>query len=84
MNTTSTRAARWVTRQVGQAGRAVAEVAEELGCDWHTVNNEVTRWGAALLEADQDRVGRVEALGLDETLFLRRGRRLPGLLVRRR
>ena len=27
-----------------------------------------------MLEADQDRVGRVEALGLDETLFLRRGR----------
>ncbi len=72
----TTRAARWATKQVGQAGRAVEEVARELGCDWHTVNKEVTRWGAALLEADHDRVGRVEALGLDETLFLRRGRRL--------
>ena len=72
----TTRAARWATKQVGQAGRAVEEVARELGCDWHTVNKEVTRWGAALLEADHDRVGEVAALGLDETLFLRRGRRL--------
>ena len=51
----TTRAARWATRQVG---RAVAEAADELGCDWYTVNDEVTRWGVALLEADQDRVGK--------------------------
>lgn len=53
----------------------MSEVAEELGCDWHTVSKEVNRWGEALLEADRDRVGTVEALGLDETLFLRQGSR---------
>ncbi len=71
----TSRAARWATRQVGGSGRTVTEVAEELGCDWHTVNNEVTRWGKALLDADHGRVGKVEALGLDETLFYRFGRR---------
>jgi transposase len=68
------RAARWATVQVGREGRTVAEVARELGCDWHTVNDAVMAYGAALLEADVDRVGDVEALGLDETLFCRRGR----------
>ena len=33
------RAGRWVTFQVGRLGRTVAEVARELGCDWHTVND---------------------------------------------
>ena len=63
---------------MGQLGRPVAEVASELGCDWHTVNREVRRWGEALLEADTDRVGKVKAVGVDETLFWRRGRwRIP-------
>ena len=70
----TSRAARWVTVQVGRSGRPVQEVAEELGCDWHTVNDEVRRWGEALLEADADRVGAVEAVGVDETLFWRKGR----------
>lgn len=68
------RAGRWVTRQVGECGRTVAEVARELGCDWHTVNNAVLAYGQALLEADVDRVGQVTALGMDETLFARIGR----------
>ena len=55
--------------------------AEELGCDWHTVSKEVNRWGEALLEADRDRVGEVEALGLDETLFLRQGPRRQRMWV---
>ena len=67
----TTRAARWATQQVGRLGRTVTEVADELDCDWHTVNDEVARWGEALLEADRNRVGKVVALGLDETLFLR-------------
>ena len=70
----TSRAARWVTVQVGGRGRTIQEVAAELGCDWHTVNKEVGRWGEALLEADTDRVGTVEAVGVDETLFWRRGR----------
>lgn len=68
------RAARWVTVQVGREGRTVAEVARELGCDWHTVNDAVMAYGAALLDADPDRIGEVAALGLDETLFCRAGR----------
>ena len=51
----TSRAGRWATAQVGRLGRTVSEVAEELGCDWHTVNKEVTRWGDALLEADASR-----------------------------
>ncbi|MDE0607558.1 MAG: hypothetical protein OXH78_10460, partial [Acidimicrobiaceae bacterium] len=44
------------------------------GCGWRTVNASVQRWGHALLEADTSRVSAVTALGLDETLFARRGR----------
>ena len=67
------RAGRWATVQVGRGGRSVHEVAVELGCDWHTVNNAVIAYGEALLAADVDRVGAVDALGLDETLFFRKG-----------
>ena len=68
----TSRAGRWATQQVGRFGRTVSEVAEELGCDWHTVNKEITRWGDALLEADVSRFGAVEAVGVDETLFWRK------------
>ena len=67
------RAGRWATVQVGRDARPVSDVAAELGCDWHTVNRAVVAWGEALLAADAERVGAVEALGLDETLFGRRG-----------
>jgi transposase len=67
------RAGRWCTEQVGRLGRTVAEVARELGCDWHTVNDAVIAYGTPLIE-DQSRIGDVDALGLDETLFCRRGR----------
>jgi transposase len=52
----------------------VNEVAHELGCDWHTVNDAVVAYGAALVE-DPGRFGDVTALGLDEVLFVRRGAR---------
>ena len=52
----------------------MASVAVELGCDWHTVNRAVISYGQALLDADHHRVGPVDAVGLDETLFVRRGR----------
>ena len=55
-----------MTIQVGGRGRSVDEVAAELGCDWHTVNNEVVRWGEALLGADTDRIGEVQAVGIDK------------------
>jgi transposase len=50
----STRAAKWATRQVG-GGRTVLEVADELACEWHTVNDAVCTYGEALLEADRKR-----------------------------
>jgi transposase len=66
------RAGRWVTFQVGKHGRTVNEVAKDLGCDWHTVNDAVIAYGSVLVD-DPDRIGDVEALGLDETLFCRVG-----------
>jgi transposase len=67
------RAGRWVTYQVGKLGRTVAEMARELGCDWHTVNDAVIAYGQALIDGDDGRIGDVCALGLDETLFCRLG-----------
>jgi transposase len=66
------RAGRWVTLEVGKFGRSVNEVAEVLGCDWHTVNDAVLAYGAALVD-HPDRFGDVWALGLDEVLFVREG-----------
>lgn len=68
------RAGRWATIQVGRNGRAVSDVAAELGADWHAINDAVIAYGQALLDADVDRVGRVDALGVDEVLFARLGR----------
>lgn len=68
----SDRAGRWVTEQVGRCARSVAEVAKELGCDWHTVNDAVVSYGRALID-EPGRFGQVGALGLDEVLFCRRG-----------
>ena len=52
----------------------IQDTAAVLGCDWHTVNASVRRWGQALLDTDPQRISAVSALGLDETLFCRRGR----------
>jgi len=67
----TTRAAKWATAQVG-GGRTVKEVAAELACDWHTVNDAVTTYGKALLEADRKRLNKTTAIGLDETSFVKR------------
>ena len=71
--TMSDRAGRWVTEQIGRYARSVNEVATELGCDWHTVNDTLLAYGTALVDDDRDRFGTVEALGLDEVLFVRLG-----------
>jgi hypothetical protein len=68
----TTRAAKWATVQVG-TGRTVLEVAKELNCDWHTVNDAVTTYGTALLAADRRRFNQTSAIGLDETSFVKRG-----------
>jgi transposase len=67
------RAGRWIVEQVGRYRRAVAAVARQLGCDWHTVNDAVTGYGRLLVD-HPDRIGSVRAIGLDETLFTRTGR----------
>jgi transposase len=69
----SDRAGRWVTEQVGRWARSVNEIALELGCDSHTVNDTALAYGTALVEDDPDRFGTVEALGFDEVLFARVG-----------
>jgi transposase len=68
----TTRAAKWATVQVGTT---VSEVAGELACDWHTVNDAVTTYGKALLEADRKRLNKTTAIGLDETSFVRSANR---------
>ena len=67
------RAARWATFQVGRRARSVNEVAGELGCDWHTVNDTVVSYGEAILDQDTERIGDVTTLGLDEVLMVRVG-----------
>jgi transposase len=59
-------------RTGGRCARSVNEVARELGCDWHTVNDAVIAYGEALVD-DPGRFGVVTALGLDEVLFCRIG-----------
>ena len=67
------RAGRWVTEQVGRHGRSVSGVADDLACDWHTVNDAVIAYGTALVDDDPERIGEPEAVGLDETLYVREG-----------
>ncbi|HEY5121760.1 MAG TPA: ISL3 family transposase [Acidimicrobiales bacterium] len=69
---TTDRAGRWLTKQIGKNGRSVQEIAEELGCAWHTVNDALLLYGEALVE-DDGRFGVVSALGLDEVLFVHDG-----------
>ena len=38
--------------QVGRSGRAVSDVAAELGASWHAINDAVIAYGSALLDAD--------------------------------
>ncbi len=64
----TTRAANWATRQV-RGGRIVKEVAAELVCDWHTVNDAVSTYCEALLEADRKPMNKTSAIGVDETCF---------------
>ena len=66
------RASKWATLQVGKYGRSVSSVADELGCDWHTVNDAVVAYGEILVD-DPSRIGEVISLGLDESLFVRQG-----------
>lgn len=68
----SDRAARYATYQVGKNGRTVTEIADEIGCSWHTVNDAVITYGKALLDESKDD-DLVIAIGLDEVLFVKTG-----------
>jgi len=56
------------TRQVGELGRSVAEVARELGVCWWTIMDAVLLHGTPLVD-DPSRVGPVRAMGIDETNY---------------
>lgn len=66
------------TRQVGELARPVAGVAKELGVCWQTVMDAVKLHGAPLVD-DPKRVGKVSALGIDETSFLKATKSHPTL-----
>jgi transposase len=68
----TTRAAKWAVKQVA-AGETITHLARELGCCWDVVNAAVVIYGTALLRADTGRLKQTTAIGLDETLFCRRG-----------
>ena len=67
------RAGRWATMAVAATRDGCPMWLRSWVVTRRTVNRAVLSWGAALLAADCDRVGAVEALGLDETLFGREG-----------
>jgi transposase len=58
-----------IWRRVGEDGQCVAAVAREFGVGWHTAMAAVRDHGQPRVE-DRDRLGGVNALGVDETAFL--------------
>lgn len=58
-----------ICRRVGEDEDSVAAVARAFGVGWHTAMTAVRDHGTPLVE-DPNRVGGVEALGVDETKFL--------------
>jgi transposase len=64
------RARAWAFEQVGRCDAAVGQVAAELTVAWHTVMRQVRDRGIPLIE-DPDRLAGVNAVGVDETAFLR-------------
>ncbi len=68
----TTRAAKWVVKEIA-SGQSVSHLAKELHCSWDSVNTATRVYGAALLAADTKRLKETTAIGLDETLFVRRG-----------
>ncbi len=64
----SERARREMCRRVGEDADSVAQVARDFGVGWATVMEAVREYGQRLVD-DPERIGRVDALGLDETSF---------------
>ena len=53
-------------------GRGVCEPSATLGCDWHAVNATMLAYGQLLVD-DPERIGPIQATGMDQTLFSRVG-----------
>jgi transposase len=71
------RARSWAFEQVGRCDAAVSRVAAELGVAWWTIMNLTLQRGRLIID-DFDRLGEdVEAIGVDETSFLRATGRHP-------
>jgi transposase len=66
----SARAGAEACRQVGELARPVSKVAEEMGVCWWTAMGAVEFHGKPLVD-DPLRIGKVSALGVDETSFLK-------------
>ena len=65
------RARAWAFEQVGQYDAAVSRVADQLGVAWWTIMNLTIEHGTPIID-DPARLGEdVEAVGVDETSFLR-------------
>lgn len=64
------RARAWAFEQVGAHDAAVDHVARELGVDWHTIMRIVAEFGTPIVD-DPARLDGVQAVGVDETSFLR-------------
>jgi len=69
-----------ICRRVGQDADSVAQVAREFGVGWHTAMGAVREHGMSLVE-DPERLGAPNALGLDETSFLRAGPKHPTVMI---
>jgi transposase len=72
----SDRARREICRRVGEDNTSVARCARNFGVGWHCAWSAVVDHGSRLVE-DPERTEGVNAVGLDETMYLhaRRGRR---------
>jgi transposase len=68
------RARVWAFEQVAMADAAVARVATGLGVAWWTIMRQVLDRGTPQIE-DPDRLAGVNAVGVDETAYLRAGPR---------
>jgi transposase len=68
----TTRCAKWVVKEI-TSGQSISHLARELRCSWDSVNAATRVYGAALLAADTKRLKDTTAIGLDETLFVKRG-----------
>lgn len=56
------RAGRWAAQAVEPGGARRCPMSPASWVDWHTVNKKVVRWVKALLEANEGRIGAVEAI----------------------